>query len=388
MQAVVLAGGKGTRLYPLTSGTPKPMVQLFNKPVLEHTIDLLKRHNIRDITITVAYKAEQIIDYFGDGSRWGVRIQYSLEDTPKGTAGGLRRIQPLLTDTFVVVSGDAVTDFDLRAAVDYHRRKSALATMLLYEVEDPSQFGIVEHGKDGRIMRFIEKPKLSEAFTNTINTGVYILEPEVLHYIPYDTVYDFSRDVFPRLLHNQEPFYAYRAKGYWCDIGSLGQYRNVHFDALTGKIKLDLGASQIADGIWIGEDTDIHPSVKLKAPFYVGTKARIAKNSTLGRFAVVGDNSVVGAESQVTHSVISPKVVVGAKSQVFGSVLGSGYQLAEGNSLGDEVVVPDGSATGLRAEINPEFLSHISVDDHMFTWSGLELARLARDLVSTQAIAA
>ena len=138
MQAVVLAGGKGTRLYPLTSSTPKPMVQLFNKPVLEHTIDLLKRHNIRDITITLAYKAEQIISYFGNGSKWGVSIQYSLEDTPKGTAGGLRRIQPLLRDTFVVVSGDAVTDFDLRAALDYHRQKSALATMLLYEVEDPS----------------------------------------------------------------------------------------------------------------------------------------------------------------------------------------------------------------------------------------------------------
>jgi len=388
MQAVVLAGGKGTRLYPLTSNTPKPMVKLFNKPVLEHTIELLKHHDITDIIITLAYKAERIIDHFGGGSKWGVNIQYSLEETPQGTAGGLRRIQPLLKDTFVVVSGDAVTDFDLRAAHDFHRKKSALATMLIYEADNPSQFGIVESAEDGRVRRFAEKPNTSEVFTNTINTGVYILEPEVLSYIPYDSVYDFSRNVFPRLLQNQEPFYAYRTEGYWCDIGSLAQYRNVHFDALTGRVKLNLPASRIADGMWIGEDTDIHPSVKVKAPFYVGNKVRIRRNSTVGRFAVIEDTSFVDEEAQVTHSVVGVGASVGKGTQVYGSVLGTGFRLADGKNLGDEVVVHDGSATGLRAEINAELLSQITSEEHIFTWSGLELARLARDVVSIQPLAA
>ncbi|HUV05334.1 MAG TPA: NDP-sugar synthase [Armatimonadota bacterium] len=388
MQAVVLAGGKGTRLYPLTCDTPKPMLRLFNKPVLEHTIELLKRHDISDIMITLAYKAEQIIDYFGSGSKWGVNIQYSLEEAPQGTAGGLRRIQPLLRDTFIVVSGDAVTDLDLRAAHDFHKKRSAIATMLVYESEKPSHFGIVESTDDGKIQRFLEKPRAREAFTNTINTGIYILEPEVLSYIPYDAVYDFSRNVFPSLLQNQEPFYSYRADGYWCDIGSLGQYRNVHFDALTGKVKLNLPASRIADGMWIGEDTDIHPSVTVRAPFYVGNKAHIRRNSALGRFAVIGDMSFVDEDAQITHSVVGPCASVGRATQVYGSVLGAGFRLADGKNLDDEVVVHDGSSIELRAEITPELLSQLAGDEHMFTWSGLELARLARDVISIQPMAA
>lgn len=316
MQAVILAGGKGTRLYPLTSRVPKPMVNFFNKPVLEHTIELLKRHDIRDIVITLAYKAEQIIDHFGGGSKWGVHIQYALEDTPMGTAGGLRRMQPLLNDTFLIISGDAVTDFDLKAAVGFHKHKSAIATMLLYEVDDPSQFGIVESDDDGKIRRFIEKPRPSEAFTNTINTGIYVLEPELISYIPYDTAYDFSKDIFPRLLQNQEPFYSYRSEGYWCDVGSLAQYRNVHFDALTGKVKLNLPANRVASGIWVGEDAEIHPSVHLKAPFYVGNGVKIGRGSSLGRYTVVSDMGVVQDSARVRHSILGKSVSIGRNAEV------------------------------------------------------------------------
>lgn len=388
MQAVILAGGKGTRLYPLTSDTPKPMVKLFNKPVLEHTIDLLKRHDIRDIIITVAYKAEQIMNHFGNGTRFGVSIQYSLEETPMGTAGGLRRIQPLLNDTFVVISGDAVTDFDLKASLDFHKKKAAIATMLLYEVADPSQFGIVESDKDGLIRRFIEKPKPSEAFTNTINTGIYVLEPEVITYIPYDEPYDFSRQVFPRLLQNQEPFFAYRADGYWCDVGSLAQYRNVHFDALTGKVKLNLPASRIADGIWIGDDAEIHSSVKLRSPLFVGNGARICKNARLGRFAVVSDMALVDEEASLTHSVLGVAASVGKEAQVFGSVLGSGFRLGDGHHVQDEVVVCDGTPVGLRAEIGPHLMSQHTTEEHAFTWSGLELSRLVKEATLVQPMAA
>ena len=389
MQAVILAGGKGMRLFPLTSRTPKPMVSLFNKPVLEHAINLLKRHDVYDITITLAYKAEQIIDYFGGGSKWGVNIQYALEDSPMGTAGGLRRLQPMLNDTFLVLSGDAVTDFDLKAALDFHRKRSAIATMLLYEVENPSLFGIVESNKDGKIKRFVEKPKHSEVFTNTINTGIYILEPNIISYVPYDMPYDFSRNLFPRLLENQEPFFAYRSEGYWCDVGSLAQYRNVHFDALTGKVKLNLPARRVAHGIWVGDDVEIHPTVKLKAPFYVGNAVRMSRNSSLGRFSVIGDTSIVEDEAKVTHSVLGVGTSIGRGSEVYGSVLGSGIKVPDGRYMSDEVLVSDGSGgDGLRAEISSELMSQHSSVEHAFTWSGLEVARLAAQLSSVRQLAA
>lgn len=388
MQAVILAGGKSTRLYPLTSSTPKPMVNLFNKPVLEHTIELLKKHDIRDIIITLAYKADQIIEYFGGGSKWGVNIQYSLEDIPKGTAGGLRRIQPLLNSTFVVISGDAATDFDLKASLDFHMKKSAIATMLLYESENPSLFGVVESAEDGLIKRFVEKPKPSEVFANTINTGVYVFEPEVLSYVPCDAPYDFSRDVFPLLLQNQEPFYSYRAEGYWCDVGSLAQYRNVHFDALAGKIKLNLPATRITNGIWVGEDAELHPSVKLRSPLYVGNGAQIGKNSELGKFAVVGDMSFVDQSAQVTHSILGAGTSIGKAAKVYGAVLGAGFKLPDGKHLEDEVVVNDNSKRVLRAEIDQELLSQRTSEAHYFTWSGLELTRLVDEATSMQPVAA
>jgi mannose-1-phosphate guanylyltransferase/phosphomannomutase len=364
------------------------MVRLFGKPVLEHTIDLLKRHGIRDIIITAAYKADQIISYFGSGLKWGVNIQYFLEDVPKGTAGGLRTIQPVLKDTFIIVSGDAVTDFDLRMALDYHESKSAVATMLLYETEDPSRFGIVECCGDGRIQRFLEKPKPHETFTSTINTGIYVLEPEVISYIPCDAAYDFSRDVFPRMLQNREPFYALRTEGYWCDMGSLSQYRNVHFDALNGRVRLNLPTTRVTDGIWIGEDADIHPSVRLRSPLYVGSGTHVRKNASLGRFAVVGDMAVVDEEAKVTHSVMGAAASVGREAHIYGSVLGTGFSLPDGHQLQDEVVVHDGSGLSLRAEIDQRLVSQHTTEEHTFTWSGLELKRLVSEVTSIQAAAA
>ena len=377
MQAVILAGGKGTRLHPLTSSTPKPMVNLFDKPVLEHTVELLKRHGIRDIVITLAYKADQIIDHFGGGTRWGVNIQYALEDMPKGTAGGLRSLQPVLSDTFVVISGDAVTDFDLSEAIDFHRKRSSIATMLLYSVDDPSQFGIVETESDGRIQRFLEKPKATETFTNTVNTGIYVLEPEVINSIPFDTVYDFSRDLFPKFLQNREPFYAVRADGYWCDVGNLAQYRNVHFDAMTGKIKLNIPGAKVADGVWLGTDAEIHPSVRLISPLYVGSGTSIEKDVELGRFAVIGNLSMIGEQAQVSQSVVGARTKIGQHSQVFGSVLGNGYKLADGRHLDDEIVVDDGSHMELRAEINSQHLIPVAADAQFGAWSALDIINLA-----------
>ncbi|MHB1190689.1 MAG: nucleotidyltransferase family protein, partial [Armatimonadota bacterium] len=278
---------------------------------------------------------------------FGVRIEYSLEDTPRGTAGGMRRLQPLLDETFVVMSGDAVTDFNLSSAIDFHRRRSAIATLLTYSVEDPTQFGIVHSEGDGLIMRFQEKPKAHEVFCNTVNTGIYVLEPEVISYIPHETVYDFSKNVFPRLLQNQEPFYSCRAEGYWCDVGNLAQYRNAHFDALTGRVRLDIPAASVADGIWIGDGAQIHSSVQLMAPLYIGSGAHVGRGSILGRYAVIGDHSNVDEGSRVIHSVLDRGAQLGSGSDVYGSIVGTGYALPDGRSLADEIVV----SGGLRGEI-------------------------------------
>ena len=225
-------------------------------------------------------------------------------------------------------------------------------------------------------------------FTNTINTGIYVLEPEVISYIPYDTAYDFGRHLFPRLLDNQEPLYSFRAEGYWCDVGNLAQYRNVHFDALTGKVKLNLPASRVANGIWVGDNADIHPTVKLKAPFYVGNGVRIRKHAALGRFTVIGDTSTVEDSASVTHSILGVGTAVGKEAQIYGSVLGSGFKLHDGRHLADEVVVHDGSAAGLKAEIASELLSHRTSHEHVFTWSGLEVARLAAEINFPRSLAA
>jgi mannose-1-phosphate guanylyltransferase/phosphomannomutase len=293
----------------------------------------------------------------------------------------------VLSDTFLVISGDAVTDFDLSSAMEFHRKRSALATMLLYSVDDPSQFGIVEMESDGRIMRFIEKPRPTETFTNTVNTGIYILEPDVIDSIPFDTVYDFSRDLFPKFLQNQEPFYAIRADGYWCDVGNLAQYRNVHFDALVGRVKLNIPGARVADGVWLGLDAAIDPSVRLMSPLYVGSGTSIESDAELGRFAVVGNMSRIGEKAQVTHSVVGARTMVGQNSQVVGSVLGNGYRLADGRHLDDEIVVHDGSAAELRAEINSQQANPMENDGQAAAWSGLDLARLA-DQVSARPLAA
>ncbi len=377
MQAVILAGGKGTHLSPLTSNMPKPMVSLFDKPAVEHIVELLKRHKIHDIVITLAYKPEPVIDYFGDGSRWGVDIQYSLEDVPKGTAGGLRAIQPALNSTFLVIPGDAVTDLDLTSALRFHRKRSAIATMLCYEAHDPSQLAIVDTAADGRITRFFGQPGRRETFTNKVNTGIYILEPEALSSIPYDARYDLGRDLFPRLLQNQEPVYACRTEGYWSDIGNLAQYRNVHFDALMNKVELSLTGSQITDGVWLGQNVKIHDSVKLTSPVYVGKGTRIEAEATLGRFAVIGDMSLIGPKASITHSVLGARTAVGSNAQVYGCVIGTGFKLCSEHHINDEIVIRDASDMEARAGIDSQYLSPATSVARAISWSGLELARLA-----------
>ena len=240
MKAVIMAGGEGTRLRPLTSNQPKPMMPLVNRPMLEHIVALLAKHGFDDIVVTVAYLGNQIRDYFGDGSDFGVRMRYATEEQPLGTAGSVRNAADELDETFLVISGDVLTDIDLGAFVDAHREKQAVASIALKRVENPLEFGIVITRPDGSIERFLEKPTWGEVFSDTINTGIYVLEPSIFEHIPLGEVVDFSGDVFPKVLDDGGMIHGHVADGYWEDVGTTEAYLRAHADVLDGRVEVDI----------------------------------------------------------------------------------------------------------------------------------------------------
>ncbi|MHB9037331.1 MAG: sugar phosphate nucleotidyltransferase [Armatimonadota bacterium] len=339
MQAIILAGGKPTQLHSPSTDCPKPMVPLFDRPVMEHTIQLLARHGITDIIVATSHHARDIADYFGDGTQWGVSVRYSIESEPLGTAGAIKQARNMIDGRFLVIHGDIATDFDLKAAIERHEKSHAIATLLLGESEEPTQFGIVGQDNSGRVTRILEKPKSSEAFSTTISTGIYVFEPEVISCIPYDQSCDFARHVFPAMLTNQEQILGLSLPGYWCDVGNLNHYRKLHFDALVGALKLDLHATHIGEGIWIGERVVIDPSVELAAPVYIGAGATIGRGARLGERAVIGEGAVIDDYACVTRSVVGRKSFVGRNSRISNCIIGGGYSVSEGDSIADKSLV-------------------------------------------------
>src|SRR5256885_1306441 len=275
MQAVVMAGGEGSRLRPLTINRPKPMVQIVNKPCLGHIFDLLLRHGIDDAFVTLQYLASVIQDSYGDGGGLGLRLRYSIEETPLGTGGSVRQIADQLAGTFIVISGDAMTDIDLSKVVAFHKERGAAVTLTLVHVPNPLEYGVVITNEDGRIAKFLEKPSWGEVFSDTINTGIYVIEPRVLERFAVGDVFDFSKDLFPRLLAEGEPLYGYVAEGYWTDVGSIAEYGRANADLLRGKVKGgDLG-NELMPGVWTAGDVDINESAKLTGPIYLGEGVNI-----------------------------------------------------------------------------------------------------------------
>ena len=252
MKAVVMAGGEGSRLRPLTISRPKPMVPIVGRPVAEHILNLLKEHGITDVIMTVQYLASNIEDYFGDGSQFGMRIRYSREETPLGTAGSVKNAEEWLRDEpFLVISGDALTDFNLTKIIEFHREKQAMATLTLAHVPNPLEYGVIITDDEGHITQFLEKPSWAQVFSDTINTGIYMLDPKVFDYFERDKPFDFSTDLFPILLKNGDPLYGYTASGYWCDVGNLSEYMRANADVLQGNVQLKIPGHNIGGDIWV-----------------------------------------------------------------------------------------------------------------------------------------
>ena len=244
MRAVVMAGGEGSRLRPLTSQRPKPLVPVAGRPIMEHILLLLRRHQVREVVATVQYLGAYIRNYFGDGSEQGVNLSYSVEDTPLGTAGSVKLAEDQLRETFVVISGDALTDIDLGAAVRFHRQRQSMATSVLKPVPNPLEYGVVVADEEGRVQRFLEKPSWGEVFSDLANTGIYVLDPAVFEYFKGGEVTDWSGDVFPKLLKEGEPVFGWVADGYWEDVGSHQAYLKANFDCLEGRVAVDIPAER------------------------------------------------------------------------------------------------------------------------------------------------
>lgn len=355
MKAVIMAGGSGTRLRPLTSHLPKPMVPVANKPMAEHIVALLKRHGFKDIIFTLHYLPQSIQDYFGDGSEFGVNIGYSTEEgRPLGTAGCVKAIQDQLDDTFLVISGDCLTDIDLTLAVEFHQMRKSKATIVLKRVENPLEYGVVITDADGRIQRFVEKPGASEIFSDTVNTGIYILEPEVMLYVILGREQDFSNDLFPLLLLRNEPMFGFVADGYWCDIGNLQVYRQAHMDVLDGKVKLDLCLAQIEPGIWVGEGTQINSSAKLEAPALIGRNCRIGDEVVVGSHTVIGDNVVIQEKASLKRPLIWSNSYIGSNCALRACVVCSHATIHRGAEILEGAVIGVNSAIGQEAIVSPD----------------------------------
>jgi mannose-1-phosphate guanylyltransferase/phosphomannomutase len=359
MKAVVMAGGSGSRLRPLTVGRPKPMVPIVNKPALAHILDLLKHHNISEVVITAQYMADHIEDYFGDGSSLGLTLHYSVEETPLGTAGSVKNAAHYLDDTFVVISGDAVTDIDLSDILRFHHEKGSLATITLKSVPDPLDYGIVITDDEGHITQFLEKPGWGQVISDTVNTGIYVLEPEVLDLLQPNQVYDFSKDLFPTLLSKGMPLYGYIADGYWCDIGNIQAYMTATADVLEGKVRhINLG-DHIGGGVWTGRAVEIAPDAALYGPLYLGNEVKVKGGVVIHGPAVIRDYTIIDNRAQIERSVIWRNCYVGESAEVRGAVVSRQCNLKaksvlfEGSVIGDQALIGEGAVIHPNVKIWP-----------------------------------
>lgn len=354
MKAIIMAGGEGTRLRPLTCKRPKPMMPVVNRPMMEYILELLKTHGIHEIGVTLQYLPGAIRDYFGNGADFGVHMRYYVEEVPLGTAGSVKNAQEFLDQTFVVISGDALTDLDLSRAMEFHRQKGSIATLVLKQVDCPLEYGVVITGKDQKVTQFLEKPSWGEVFSDTVNTGIYILEPEVLNYFEPGQKFDFSKDLFPMLLKDKKPMFGIALPGYWCDIGNLQQYVQAHQDCLTGKVKVSIPGKEVAPGIWIGENTKVHPKAQINGPALIGENCSINASAVIDAFSVIGNGSVVQEQATIKRSVIWDNAYIGFKSSVRGAVIASGVKVNSNSAIYEGSVVGSDSILKERSLLNPD----------------------------------
>jgi mannose-1-phosphate guanylyltransferase/phosphomannomutase len=390
VKAVVMAGGEGTRLRPLTSNQPKPMVPIVGKPCMEHIVELLKEHGFDDIVVTLAFMPQAIRGYFGAGESQGVSIRYSVEESPMGTAGSVKLAEGVLDEPFLVISGDALCDIDLGALVRFHREKEALVTIGLKSVDNPLEFGIVVTDDEGRIERFLEKPSWGQVFTDTINTGIYVLDPEVLRHVPEGQPFDFSKELFPLLLEMGRPLYGYIADGYWQDIGNLDQFRQANFDALDEKVALNVAGIKLRGNVWVGEGVELADLESVEGPAFIGNYCRIAPQASVGPYSVLSPSVTLREHARTTRSLVDSSTYLGRSALVEGAIIGKSCdvrphaRLQEGVAVGDSCTIGEQSVVmpGVRIYPFKEVEAGALVDRNLIWESRLASRLFGRDSVS------
>lgn len=353
-----MAGGEGTRLRPLSLGAPKPMTPLLGRPVMEHIIHLLKNHGVDDICVTLCYKPRSVMDRFGGGERLGVRLTYFTEEEPLGTAGSVKNCMTHLgQEDFLVISGDCVCDLDLTRLMDFHRERGAQATLGLYRHKNPLEYGLVLTGEDGRVERFVEKPAWGQVFTDQINTGIYILSPAAMDRVPQEEVFDFGKDLFPALLREGAPLYGLPLEGYWCDMGDCKAYLDCACDALSGKVKLDMGLPKRDRGVWSAQP--LPPGLNLVPPCWIGEGVSLGEGCLIGPHTVLEKNARVGDRAMVQRSILLENTAAGPRTTLYGAILcrdasaRKGAVLNEGAVLGENALAEEGSTLLERVKLWP-----------------------------------
>lgn len=353
MKAVLLAGGFGTRLRPLTLHTPKPVVPIFDRPFLRQQIDLLQRvPEIDEVILSLNYHPERIEAVMGQGDDAGLPIRYVVEPQPLGTGGAVKYAEPYLDGTTIVFNGDVLTEIDLPAVVERHRTREARATIVLAPVADPTRYGLVETDDAGDVTRFLEKPDPADVTCNTINAGIYVLEPDTFERIPANTKYSIERRYFPSLIEQGDRFTAYIERGYWLDIGTPAAYRQAHRDILDGRCRAGCAALAGSGKPTVAGDASIAPTARLRAPCFVGPGATVDAGAEIGPHAVVGRGGVVEAGATVRDTILWPESVVGAGATVDGAIvghrsrIGAHARIAPGLVLGDDSMLTPYSRFG------------------------------------------
>jgi len=356
MKAVILIGGEATRLRPLTYNTPKAMVPVLNTPFLEHVIRHLNSHQIRDIVLAQSFSSQLIEDYFGDGSQFGVKLTYLVEDTPLGTAGAVKNAERYLAQTFLVLNGDTFTDLDITAMIASHRERKAKATIALTPVDDPTSYGLIESDAEGRVTRFLEKPSRDQITTNMINAGTYILEPDVLSQIPSQTSFSFERELFPLLLEQGEPVYAYPYDAYWIDIGTPEKYLQLHQDLLSGSSTQH--RHPVGEEVIVGAQSSIDPTAQIKGPVLIGSNCTIGRGVKLIGPVVIGAESTISDGAVIEASIIWRNAHLGQGVNLRDSIIADNCHLnansiIQGSVLSDSVTVVSGCKLEPGSKISP-----------------------------------
>jgi len=352
VKAVIIAGGLGTRLRPLTYNTPKPIVPVANRPFVVHQIEHLRQHGVDEIILNLHYLSDAIRKVLDDGKEWGVKIYYSIEETPLGTAGAVKKAEAYFgKEPMVVFNGDVLTDINISQIVEFHKKKNARVTLTLTQVDDPTAYGLILTDAEGRITRFIEKPSWEQVSTyskqglkaNAINAGIYILDPGIFENVPKGAEYSFERQLFPSLLEKKEPCFGFITDRYWIDIGNPYHYRLAHEAILRNEVAVKIFGTRTDGRIWIGDNSKLDPSVKLLGPSIIGRNVKIGAESKIKDYTVLGDGVAVGIESSIEHAIVWEGTKIGNHVDLNGCILGFNCVIEDYAVVGKGVVLADNS---------------------------------------------